>query len=175
MHTHTTSALDEAVRPRIALRLLLQIGAGPPVELIWSPPDIPDLCDGREVLRRRGEDRLVPREWTKAELRLKERFGGILLSYHARERLKNEPPSDDSPLADFVRYALNVAWALYSRAIFLEGRRCSFERYLRAVLLTEPRFDWWWITEASQALRLSLGLARFPRTTLLPPFPPRQR
>jgi hypothetical protein len=138
---------------------------------LWTKPDIPDPCDGHKVVRTTGgRYSVVLRDWRKSELALKERFGGILLSYTAREQVKRQAPHDDAPLFDWVMYVLNVVWALHSRAVFLEGDRRPFEKYLRDALLNEPRFDHFQLTEAAQALRLSLGLPRFRPTS--PPLPP---
>ena len=94
----------------------------------------------------------------------------ILLSYTARERVELQGPPDGAPLFDWAMYVLNIIWALYSRAVFLEGDRRPFETYVRDVLLSEPRFDHFQLTEAAQALRLSLGLPRFrPTSPSLPP------
>jgi hypothetical protein len=176
MQHQTISALRTA-QPHDPLRIALRSGRPIAVDFlaVWRKPEIADLCDGRKTVRTRYGYAAVPRDWRKSELALKERFGGILLSKTARELVKSQALEDDAPLFDWIMCVLNVAWALYSRAVFQEGYRRAFEDYVRHALMHEPRFNSGWINmvEAAQALRLSLGLPRFNASETVPIFPRR--
>jgi hypothetical protein len=167
METDNTGA-PHAAQPIDWLRAALRGGEAIRIDFlaIWPTPDIPDVCDGRKLAQRHNGDELVLRGWRKSELSLKARFGEILLSYTARECLKRQVPRDDAQLIDWVHYVLNLIWAWYSRAVQLERRGSAFRDYVRQALMREPYLDSPALTEAAQALRLSLGLPRFrPPTT----------
>ncbi len=106
-----------AAQPIDALRVALH--SGKPINIdflvLWQKPDVPDPCDQYKYVNTKGDltrCSTVPRNWTERELALKERFGGILLSYTAREKLKLDPVHEDAPLFAWVTYALNVIWSL---------------------------------------------------------------
>ena len=169
---HTKLRLAEQAGDRLRVKLL----RGEPIneDLIGSyrPPDIPDICDATKVVTKHGCDRIVPRDWTKAELRQKASFDPQpVFSCTVRERLKYANPGPDAPLREWLRAFLDTAFAHWSQAIDHRQTKLPFAVWMRRYLLDEEwqdadpanwtgRFDERF-SEAAQVLRLSVGLPRY--------------
>jgi hypothetical protein len=130
-----------AAQPSDLMRIALRSGG--PIKFdfldLWSPPDVEDTCD-RYKADRYG--RIVALDWSKKERSLKDRFGGILLSYKVLEQVKSQAPSYDAFIIEWIRYNLNVSWALYSRAVFKEDYQQYLADYVLYALMHERRFNW---------------------------------